>query len=118
MVFLAWEPHPMNTQFSIKYLTGGDATFGPNYGGATVYTLTRAGYAEQCPNVGKLLANMKFDLQKEDGWMGSILTDHVDADKVAASWIKANPDPVQTWLSGVTTFDGKPAGEAIKALSN
>lgn len=118
VVFLAWEPHPMNTQFSLKYLTGGDATFGPNYGGATVYTLTRAGYAEQCPNVSKLLANMKFDLPKEDGWMGSILTDHVDPDKVAASWIKANPDTVQTWLAGVSTFAGKPAGEAIKGMSN
>ena len=39
VVFLAWEPHPMNTEFSIKYLTGGDATFGPNHGGATVYSL-------------------------------------------------------------------------------
>ena len=52
----------MNTEFSIKYLTGGDDSFGPNYGGATVYTLTRAGYENNCPNVYKLLQNLKFDL--------------------------------------------------------
>ena len=28
IVFLAWEPHPMNMRFDIKYLTGGDAVFG------------------------------------------------------------------------------------------
>ena len=31
IVFLAWEPHPMNMRFDIKYLAGGDAVFGANY---------------------------------------------------------------------------------------
>ncbi len=31
IVFLAWEPHPMNMRFDIKYLTGGDAVFGANF---------------------------------------------------------------------------------------
>ncbi|MGB6352502.1 MAG: glycine betaine ABC transporter substrate-binding protein, partial [Steroidobacteraceae bacterium] len=35
IVFLAWEPHPMNMRFDLRYLTGGDEFFGPNYGGAT-----------------------------------------------------------------------------------
>jgi len=119
VVFLAWEPHPMNTEFSIKYLTGGDATFGPNYGGATVYSLTRAGYAQACPNVYKLLENMKFDLAKENDWMGSILVKHVNPDKMATDWLRANQATAQAWLAGVTTFDGKPADAALKAsLSN
>ncbi len=42
IVFLAWDPHPMNMRFDLRYLTGGDAIFGPNFGGATVYTNTRA----------------------------------------------------------------------------
>ncbi len=114
VVFLAWEPHPMNTEFSIKYLTGGDDSFGPNYGGATVYTLTRAGYENDCPNVYKLLQNLKFDLEKENAWMGGILVKHEDPEKVAMQWIKQNPAPVATWLEGITTFDGKPADAALK----
>ncbi len=47
IVFLAWAPHPMNTRFNIRYLTGGDASFGPNFGAATVNTLTRAGYSRR-----------------------------------------------------------------------
>ena len=54
IVFLGWEPHPMNVKYKIDYLSGGDDVFGPNYGGATVYTNERAGFAKDCPNVGKL----------------------------------------------------------------
>src|SRR5262249_56919225 len=60
IVFLAWDPHPMNMQFNLRYLSGGDATFGPNYGGATVLTLARTGYTKPCPNIGRLLQNLVF----------------------------------------------------------
>jgi glycine betaine/proline transport system substrate-binding protein len=36
IVFLGWEPHPMNTKYAIKYLEGGDDIFGPNLGGGTI----------------------------------------------------------------------------------
>ena len=49
IVFLAWEPHPMNMRFELKYLAGGDAAFGPNYGGATIYTVTRKGLQRRMP---------------------------------------------------------------------
>ena len=49
IVFLGWEPHPMNANFDLTYLSGGDDVFGPNYGGATVYTNVRAGYARGVP---------------------------------------------------------------------
>ncbi|MCB2030998.1 MAG: choline ABC transporter substrate-binding protein, partial [Rhodoferax sp.] len=55
VVFLGWEPHPMNSRFKMKYLEGGDDVFGPNLGGATIYTNVRKGYVQECANVGKLL---------------------------------------------------------------
>ncbi|MCQ4437345.1 hypothetical protein NO135_20340, partial [Clostridioides difficile] len=51
-VFLGWEPHPMNIQLSMNYLSGGDASFGPNYGEARVYTLTAPDFISRCPNAG------------------------------------------------------------------
>lgn len=60
IVFLGWEPHPMNTNFKLTYLTGGDEVFGPNLGGATIYTNVRKGYTEECPNVGVFLKNTEF----------------------------------------------------------
>ena len=45
-MFLAWAPHPMNVALDITYLAGGDEQFGPNYGGADVFTVARTGWAE------------------------------------------------------------------------
>ena len=53
----------MNLRFQIQYLSGGDATFGPDFGGATINTVTRAGLSQQCPNLGRLLHNLKFTLR-------------------------------------------------------
>ena len=115
IVFLGWEPHPMNANFDLTYLQGGDEFFGPDLGGATVYTNTRAGYVTECPNVGKLLENMEFTLAMENEIMGAILDDGKDGEEAAAAWLKANPDVVNGWLDGVTTRDGGDAMEAIKA---
>ena len=76
IVFLAWDPHPMNMRFDLKYLAGGDEFFGPNYGGATIYTVTRKGYSAECPNMGRLLANLKFTLRGESEMMAAILDRH------------------------------------------
>lgn len=53
IVFLGWEPHPMNVQMKIDYLSGGDDVFGPNYGEAKVMTVTPTDYSTRCPNVAK-----------------------------------------------------------------
>jgi glycine betaine/proline transport system substrate-binding protein len=113
VVFLAWEPHPMNIRFDLKYLSGGDDVFGPNFGGATIYTVTRRGYAQQCPNVSRLLANLKFTLRGESEMMASLLDRHEAPDIAAAEWLKANPTTTQGWLKGVMTMDGKPAVSAL-----
>lgn len=113
IVFLAWEPHPMNANFQLTYLTGGDDYFGPDLGGATVYTNTRAGYAAECPNVGKLLQNLEFSLAMENEIMGAILDDGEDPEDAALAWMKANADMVKGWLDGVTTKDG---GDAVSAV--
>jgi glycine betaine/proline transport system substrate-binding protein len=115
IVFLAWEPHPMNANFDLTYLTGGDDYFGPDLGGATVFTNTRAGYVEECPNVGALLSNLVFSLEMENEIMGAILDDGEDPEDAARAWMAANSDFVMGWLDGVTTIDGGDATEAVMA---
>ncbi len=114
IVFLGWEPHPMNANFDMSYLTGGDDYFGPDLGGATVYTNTRAGYSAECPNVGALLGNLKFSLAMENEIMGAILNDGTEPNKAAAAWLKANPAVLTGWLNGVTTLDGGNGLAAVK----
>ncbi len=115
IVFLGWEPHPMNANFEMSYLTGGDDWFGPNLGGATVYTNTTAGFSESCPNVGALLTNLEFSLAMENEIMGAILNDGEEPADAATAWLSANPDAFMAWLDGVTTKDGGDAVTAVKA---
>ena len=115
IIFLGWEPHPMNANFDMGYLTGGDDFFGPNLGGATVYTNTRAGYVSECANVGALLNNLSFTLAMENEIMGAILNDGTDPAEAASAWLKGHPDVLDPWLAGVTTKDGGDAMGAVKA---
>ena len=99
----------------MTYLTGGDDFFGPNFGGATVLTNTRAGYVAECPNQGKLLTNLVFSLPMENEIMGAILNDGTDPAEAAKTWLAAHPDAWKPWLDGVTTKDGGDAVAAVEA---
>ena len=115
IVFLGWEPHPMNANFKLTYLTGGDDVFGPNLGGAEVVTVTRKGYAAECPNTGAFLNNLAFTLPMENEVMGLILDDGAEPGKAAKEWLAKNPEAATPWLAGVTAKDGSDAQAALAA---
>ncbi len=115
IVFLGWEPHPMNANFALTYLAGGDDVFGPDFGGAVVNTNTRKGYVEECPNQGKFLQNLVFSLPMENEIMGAILNDGADPRDAAKAWLAANPAAWEPWLDGVTAKDGGDAKAAVTA---
>lgn len=115
IVFLAWAPHPMNVAHKITYLAGGDKQFGPNYGGADVYTVARTGWAEECPNAARLFRNLGFTLDIENEIMASILDDKATPAEAAEKWLKAHPDALGPWLDGVTTLDGQPGLPAVQS---
>ena len=114
VVFLGWEPHPMNANFEMAYLSGGDDVFGPNFGGATVYTNVRQGYTESCPNLGRFFKNLTFTLAMENEIMAAILDDGQEADKAARAWLEKNPQVIEGWLKGVETLEGKNGLAAVK----
>ncbi|MFP4179914.1 MAG: choline ABC transporter substrate-binding protein [Spirochaetaceae bacterium] len=114
LVFLGWEPHPMNSIYDITYLEDGDDYFGPDYGAATVHTLTRPSYTEENPNVGTFLDNLEFSLEMENDIMKKI-DDGMDAMDAAEEWLAANPAILEEWLDGVTTVEGKPALPAVRS---
>jgi glycine betaine/proline transport system substrate-binding protein len=106
----------MNSQVKMKYLEGGDDVFGPNLGGATIYTNVRQGYVDECANVGKLLSNLEFSLAMENELMGAVLNDKKKPLAAATAWLKANQSVLEAWLDGVTTQDGsQPALDVVKA---
>jgi glycine betaine/proline transport system substrate-binding protein len=113
VVFLAWEPHPMNIQMKINYLSGGDEVFGPNYGEARVYTLTNPDFITRCPNAGKLVQNLHFTTDLENRLMQPVMNKERPAD-AAKAYLKKNPQLLDSWLAGVKTVDGKDGLPAVK----
>jgi glycine betaine/proline transport system substrate-binding protein len=113
IVFLGWEPHPMNVQMKMSYLSGGDDIFGPNLGEAKVYTAIPPSYEKKCPNVYAFLKNLQYTTDIENQVMGPILK-KVKPNVAAKDFLKKNPATVDKWLAGVTTLDGKPGLDAVK----
>ena len=118
IVFLGWEPHQMNTKFKITYLDGDKEYFGPNFGSATVNTLSRKGYVAQCPNVGRLFSQIEFTVELENRAISDVLEQKIDAKAAAMRQLKANPKMLEAWLAGVKTYGGEDGLAAVmKALS-
>jgi len=114
IVFQGWAPHPMNSRFDIKYLTGGDKFYGPDFGAATVDTQVRRGYLQECPNVARLLQNLQFDVEYENKGMDLIMNGGLSPEDAATQAIKAEPGRLETWLRDVSTFDGQNGHAAVK----
>ncbi|RQW62643.1 choline ABC transporter substrate-binding protein [Vibrio viridaestus] len=114
IAFLAWEPHPMNVNFDIRYLSGGDKYFGPNYGSAQIQTLTKKGFGDTCKNVGTLLNNLAFNVDMENEIINQAKENNISAKESAQKWITAHPQVLDAWLNNVTTFSGDKALPAIQ----
>lgn len=119
---LAWEPHPMNLKYNTRYLAGGAEYWGPNKGGATVYTMTRQGYGWECPNVGQLLENFTFTLTEQNKMGDYVLNQDMDYAEAGRKLIRNKPEVLDRWFNqggkyttnGVTTRDGE--GNPVKVL--
>lgn len=114
IVFLGWEPHPMNVQMKMNYLEGGDAVFGPNLGEAKVFTAMPPSYEARCPNVATLLKNLQFTTEIENSVMLGILEKAKPTD-AARTYLKKNPALLDRWLKGVRTFSGEEGLPAVAA---
>ncbi|XNS86672.1 choline ABC transporter substrate-binding protein [Vibrio cyclitrophicus] len=113
IVYLGWAPHPMNSNVEMEYLAGGDDFFGPNYGGANVYTNVRSNYLSECSNVGQLLQNLEFTLEMENQLMEEILNQKAKPEQAAQQWLINNPQQVEAWLDNVKTHKGESATQAV-----
>lgn len=114
VVFLAWEPHPMNFLMPLTYLTGGDKQFGPDFGGSKVYTVVANDWLQRCPNAGRLVSQLRFTTDMENHVMEPIMQ-KVKPEQAARQWLRSHPQALDSWLEGVTTFDGKPGLAAVKS---
>ncbi|MEH3023601.1 MAG: choline ABC transporter substrate-binding protein [Pseudomonas oryzihabitans] len=115
VVFLAWEPHPMNTRFRIAYLAGGEEVWGANRGASSVHTSTRRDYGRYCPNVGRLLANLRFTIDMENQLAARVLDEKTNPRRAVRDFLRSDGAVLEQWLDGVQTVSATPGIAAVKA---
>jgi glycine betaine/proline transport system substrate-binding protein len=101
VVFLGWQPHPMNTVLSMRYLEDPLHAWGPQGGLASVYTLVSKKFHEKCPDVSNALKSMVFSIEMENHLMDYLLNKHFSAQKSVSSYFEKNPQTYSQWLSYV-----------------
>ncbi|MFW5969986.1 MAG: glycine betaine ABC transporter substrate-binding protein [Halofilum sp. (in: g-proteobacteria)] len=123
VAWLAWAPHPMNLNIDLKFLEGGADYWGPNQGGATVYTQVREGYAWRCENVGQFLENYTFTVDEQSKMAGYVINDDMDYAEAGRKLIEEKPELLDRWFDeggtyqtgAVKTADGE--SDAKEAVS-
>ena len=115
IVFMGWQPHPMNMNMKLDYLADGDDVFGADFGGSTVRTIARSGFSADCPNLARLFTNLTFDIAYENVGMGMIIDDGMSPEEAALAMMRRHPEKVAAWLDGVTTRDGASGIDAVRA---
>lgn len=114
IVFLAWEPHPMNSQIELKYLADGDEVFGPNYGSAKVFTIISPEFQKRCPAEANLISQIRFTVEMESELMTEILENKVPAKKTAKEYLKKHPEVLKQWLVGIKSTNGEDGKVAVE----
>jgi len=94
----------MNLRFRIQYLAGGDATSVLTSVGRPSNTVTRSGLSAECPNLGRLLRNLRFSLRGESEIMAAILDQHEQPTWRRGRWLGSHQESVGAWLTGVVRF--------------
>jgi glycine betaine/proline transport system substrate-binding protein len=120
--WLGWAPHPMNVNIDMAFLSGGADYWGPNKGGATVYSMVREGFAWQCPNVGQFLENYEYTVEEQATMASYVLNQDMDYAEAGRKLINERPELLERWLGEggtyqtgpVTTADGE--SKALKTV--
>lgn len=110
IVFLAWSPHWMTVQFKTVFLEDPEKVWG---GAGEIRTITRAGFADDNPEIAEFLGNLTFTTDEAGEFYYAHDKEGKELSEIAAAWIEANPDKVEAFLEGVDDAEGNPAAEAL-----
>lgn len=108
VAWLAWAPHPMVLNIDLEFLEGGQDYWGPNQGGATVYSLSSAAKAWKCPNVGQFIENFWFTVEEQSRMAGYIINEDMGYAEAGKKLIAEKPSLLERWLGNGGTYQTGP----------
>lgn len=110
IVFLAWSPHWMTVQFKTVFLQDPEKVWG---GAGEIRTITRAGFADDNPEIAAFLKNLTFTTDEAGEFYYAHDKEGQKLEAIAAKWITDNPDKVAAFAEGVKAADGSAATEKL-----
>lgn len=111
MVFLGWEPHWMNLAYDIAYLDDPEKIWGDE--DQVVYTIARAGFESDSPNVYEFLRQFTVTPELQNEWIYEYGKMRRAPEDVAREWVANNLRLVDQWVYSLQTVDGERARDAI-----
>lgn len=112
IAFLAWTPHPMNINYDIEYLSGGENYWGKNKGRIILNTVATKGFAWKCPNVGQFLENYKWTPDELSQAMLEVSNNDVKALKAGKAMVKNDPELLDRWFEDDGVYQSGPVKTA------
>lgn len=114
IAFYGWTPHWMALKYDMVILDDPESVYGPDNGKSDIRTIVRRAFSEANPNLTRLLDQVVFSADDQSGFINEFSQKEQDPDVVATQWIADHPDQVASFLEGVTTRDGQPAGDVMQ----
>lgn len=100
IVFLGWQPHPMNSKIEMNYLDDPLEIWGPGGGASEVHTIVSTKFAERCPELVQFFENLVFTVEMENEWM-KVLESGKKPEDMAKEWLYAHPEQALAWRQGL-----------------
>ena len=114
IVFLAWSPHWMTVEFDTVFLEDPEEVWG---GAGEIRTVTRAGFADDNPEINEFLGNLTFTTDQAGEFYYAHDKDGEELSDIAAAWIEANPDSRRVLPRGRRRRRGRAGGRGVRVVT-
>ena len=94
IVVTGWAPHWKFGTFDLKFLEDPANVYG---GEETINAFTRAGFADDYPEINEFLANY-YLTPEQFGGLIALMEEYDDKNEAAKVWLEQNRDLVESWL--------------------
>ncbi|WP_110685446.1 ABC transporter substrate-binding protein [Salinicola aestuarinus] len=115
IVWYGWTPHWMAPAYDMHILDDSESVYGPNNGRSDVLTIANADFVDAHPNLRQLLEQFRLTADEQSEFIDGYGRQNRSAETVARDWLQAHPQRVAEFLDGVTTRDGEPGLDAVRA---
>lgn len=95
IIVTGWTPHWKFARFDLKFLDDPMNVYGD---AEKIYTYTRAGFAEDMPEVAEFLRNMKFTDDQLGSLMGAVEDHSGEPIDAAREWMQENEELINSWI--------------------